>query len=79
MIYAFTGDLNPQIEKQAEQAGFRKAFAVFKRPQIAEILHEIQKRDMELEQVFQFQNEAHSMSSSFQPSHHFDSNVQFHL
>ena len=31
LIYAYTGDMNPGIEKKAEALGFKKAFTVFKR------------------------------------------------
>jgi hypothetical protein len=54
VIYAFTGDLHPEIERKAESSGFKKAFPAFKRPQINEILSEIQRRDAELEQIFVF-------------------------
>jgi hypothetical protein len=38
LIYAYTGDVNPSIEKKAEALGFKKAFSVFKRDQIDEII-----------------------------------------
>ena len=52
LIYAFTGDVNPAIERRAEAMGFKKAFAVFKREQIEEILMEIEQRDIQLENIF---------------------------
>ncbi len=52
LIYAYTGDMNPGIEKKAEALGFKKAFTVFKRDQIDEIVEEIHRRDFELEKLF---------------------------
>ena len=60
LIYAYTGDVNPGIEKKAEALGFKKAFTVFKRDQINEIIDEISRRNFELESIFKIQNESHS-------------------
>ena len=60
LIYAYTGDVNPGIEKKAEALGFKKAFTVFKRDQINEIIEEIHRRNFELENMFNIQHEPHN-------------------
>ena len=51
LIYVFTGDLTPNIERRALQVGFKKTFSEFRTQQMQEILNDIFKRDMELKQI----------------------------
>ena len=45
MIYAFTGDISPEIERKTRAAGFKKTYGTFRKVQILEILEEIKTRD----------------------------------
>ena len=57
LIYAFTGDMTPYIERRAKHLGFKKTFANFKTAQIAEILSDVTKRNCELKQLYGLANE----------------------